>query len=234
MNGPSTPIVIRPSRPTPSRRTTLLGWLGLPWLIAVLFGTDAVLELIGLPPGERPLPLGMLLVASALVPIALYVASPWLGRLPAMGWMLAKPQPKAVLDAEGIRLTLPERTDQDVAWSSVAALQPANSLRRTSALVGSEGQLLATVPWALAHPRGPGLVSRSLARQVVDIRPDRFALTGTDWAGMADGFTLREAAAPAPSAGDSVRRQRLLVGGLIAVTLSVSILAAIAWYASQI
>jgi hypothetical protein len=118
MNGLSALIVIHPSRPTPSRRTTLLGWLGLPWLIAVLFGTDAVLELIGLPPGERPLPLGMLLVASALLPIALYVASPWLGRLPAMGWLLAKPQPKAVLDAEGIRLTLPERTEARLRSSS--------------------------------------------------------------------------------------------------------------------
>ena len=233
MNETAVRIVIRPSRPTPSRTTRWLGWLGLPWLLLVLIGTDAVLDVLGLPPGERPLLLRLLVAVSAVLPIGLYVSSPWLGRLPSMSWLLASPQPEAELDADGIRLRLPDHPDQYIRWSAIAGLRLANNWPRDSVLIGVDGQHVATIPWSLAQPRGRVLASRPLAQQVIELRPDRFALTGTNWAGLPDQFGLRDAAGPAPSVQDSVRRQRLVFGGIIAALLVVSIVAAAAWLTSS-
>jgi hypothetical protein len=221
-------IVIRPGRATPSRTTRWLGLLGFPWLFLVLIGTDAILTALGFPPGERPLLVRVVVIACAVLPIGLYVASPWLGRLPSLSWLLAWPQPEAELDLDGIRLRLPDRPDQYVPWSAVAGLKEASNWRGDSVLVGVDGQILATIPWSLAHPRS-FFTARPLAQQVVELLPDRFALTGSNWAGLADQFGLRDAALPASSAQDSARRQRLVIGGIIAVMLVVSTIAAIAW-----
>jgi hypothetical protein len=231
MNVATGRIVVRPSSPTPSRATRWLGLLGFPWLFLVVIGTDAALTMLGLPPDERPLVIRVLAVVLAVVPLGLYVASPWLGRLPPLRWLFAWPQPEAELDLDGIRLSLPDRPDQYVPWSAVAGLKAANNWRRDSVLVGVDGQILATVPWSLAHPRSL-FTARPLAQQVVELLPDRFALTGSNWAGLADQFGLRDAALPASSAQDSARRQWLVVGGVIALMLVVSTIAAIAWLSS--
>jgi hypothetical protein len=170
-------------------------------------------------------------VALAILPIGLYVSSPWLGRVSSMSWLLAKPQPEAELDLHGIRLRLPDRPDQYVPWSAVAGMKAANNWRRDSVLVSDEGELLATIPWSLAHPRS-FFTARPLAQQVVDLLPDRFAQTGSNWAGLADQFGLRGAAVPASPAQDSARRQTLVIGGIIAVMLVVSIVAAVVWLTS--
>jgi hypothetical protein len=205
--------------------------LGLPWLFVVLIGSDTVLTALGLPPSERPPLLRVVVIALSALPIGLYVLSPWLGRVSSMSWLLAKPQPEAELDRDGIRLSLPDLPDQYVPWSAVAALKAANKWPRDSVLVGVEGELLATIPWSLAHPR-TFFTARPLAQQVVELLPDRFALTGSNWAGLADQFGLRDAAVPASPAQGSARRQTLVIGGIIAVMLVVSIVAAVVWLTS--
>lgn len=230
MNEAAVRIVIRPSRPTPSRATRWLGLLCLPWALLVLIGGDSILGMVGLPPNERPPVLRALVVAVAVLPIALYAGSPWLGRLRPLRWLFATPQPEAELDADGVRLTLPGRADQYFSWSSVAALQASGNLERASILVGVDGRELATIPWPLAHP-STAFAGRPLAQQVVEIRPDRFVLTGSSWAGMADQFALRDPDAPAPPRQDDGKRQRVVIGAVIAVMALLSLIAAIAWLA---
>lgn len=191
-------IVIRPQRQVLSRTARWLSWAAIPWALGVLFGFDAVLRSFGTPLGEQPPLSRALVVAIALVPGLLLIVSPWLGPRAATGWLLARPQPEARLDAEGIRLMLPDQPVQAIAWSDIASLSPSNDLRRTSSLLDANGQVLAKIPPGLVMQlaRGPG--PHSLAEAIVAIRPDRYVAAPPGIYGVVTGFAIREAGAKNP------------------------------------
>jgi hypothetical protein len=205
----------------------LLGWLSIPWALAVFFGLDAVLRPIGYPLGQQPPLLRLLVIVVALAPGALAIASPWLGRLPTMGWLLAKPQPEVRLNAGGIRLVLPDRPVQTSAWSDIAGLVPSNDLRRTSSLLGIDGQVLATIPPGLVMQRARGPGPHSLAEAVVVIRPDRYMAAPPWMDGVPTSFAIRAAGASDPA----LNPRRLYVPALTVVVLLLGIgaVAAFVW-----
>ena len=210
-----------------SRAARLLGWLAIPWALVVLIGGEAVLDRLGLYP--EPLVLRLTLVFVALTPGALAVASPWLGRLPTMGWLLASPQPEARLDFDGFTLILPDREPVRFKWSEITAMQPANDWGRSAHLLGNDGAVLATIPNALAYPRGWSWVSRSLAQEVVAAQPDRYVVTGTNVAGVVDRFALRDADRPISDI-DPARRQALALSVIFALLAGFGIVVAVIWF----
>jgi hypothetical protein len=221
------PVVIRASPLAISQATGWIGWLALPWAFAVLFGGSALIDRLGLGT-DTPLALRLSLVVVALTPGAVRVTSPWLGRLPGMRWLLASPQPEARLDIDHLTLILPDREPVRFDWSEITGMQPANDFRRSAHLLGSGGAVLATIPYELAHPRR-WRTSRSFAQEVVEARPDRYVVTGTNVVGVADRIALRETAS-AISDIDPVRRQAIVFTVLVALLGGFGIVVAV-WFA---
>ncbi len=226
------PVIVRASPVALSRATRRIGWLAFPWFFGILFGGAALQDRLGWPLGMAPLPVRLALISVAAVPMVMYVASPWLGRLPAMRWLLASPQPEARLDLDGLALTLPEREPIRLEWSAITGMQPANDFRRSTHLLGTGGEVLATLPAELAYPRGHGWgwSARSLGQEVVALRSDRYELTGTNWAGWPDRLGLRDTGRPVPTGGDSTRRRQAIGFTIILALLGAfGIVIALVW-----
>lgn len=60
--------------------------------------------------------------------------------------------------------------------------------------------------------------------EVVDVRPDRYALSGTNWAGVPDAFALRATHAALLDVVASDRRRSAVVIGLLAVLIGGALL----------
>jgi len=74
--------IVRPSRPALSRARKWLGYLCIPFCIAFLVAADSLLTANGMPPGERPGVVRVAMIAIALIPVAVVVATP---ALPVIG-----------------------------------------------------------------------------------------------------------------------------------------------------
>jgi len=209
-----------------------MAWASLPWALFVLFGTYRVLEWLGYPPTEQPLVFRIFLVAVALAPGLIYIACPWLARLPGMRRLLADPQPEATLDAEGIRPVLPSRPVRHFQWSEVASLAPSNDLRGTSSLLAPGGEVLATVPSYLVAPGGPG--PGSLAEAVVSVRPDRYVLTPGGMHSLTPWFDLRQRAVSVDARFDPQRSRKLAALLVATFIVGIGVLATtILWISSS-
>ena len=222
------PVIIRARPMAISRAARLMGWLALPWLFAVIFGGVALLDRLGLY-RDGPLVLRLTLVIVAVAPVAIAATSPWLGRLPGMRWLLASPQPEARLGSDGFTLILPDREPVRFTWSEITGMQPANDWGRSAHLLGAHGAVLATIPNALAYPREWSWVSRSIAQEVVAARPDRYVLTGTNVAGVAERFALRDADSPIPDINPE-KRQALALSVIFALLAGFGIVVAVIWF----
>ena len=55
----------------------------------------------------------------------------------------------------------------------------------------------------------------SIATVIVRARPDRFALSGANWAGVPTEFALRASDDPQPLADEWVRRRRLTTAAIV-------------------
>jgi hypothetical protein len=166
--------------------------LAVPWAFGLLLAGEAVLPSLGVAPGpDRPLWLRLLLVAIAITPAAVWIGHPWLGRIPSFRWLLEWPQPAARIDRGGIEFVFAGEGARRFEWDTVASLRPSERWRGPAELVGVEGTTLAYIPESLVHPRSGWRSSRTLAMEVVGARPDRYALSGTNWAGVPDAFALR-------------------------------------------
>lgn len=211
-------IVVHPGRLelTPAGRLVFV--LGLPSAIGFLLVAELVLPLLGMSREERPEWLRFALVGVALAPGLLWILHPRVGRLRAVRWMLADPQPAARLDDIAIELNAPGNGTQRYEWELVRSLEPGSGWRESARLVGTAGTVLARVPEALVHPRSGWRRSQTLAEAVVTLRPDRYKLDHVTWAGIPDGFTLASATEQAATLA-TARRRRTAVFAAIAVLL---------------
>lgn len=171
--------------------------LSIPWLLIFALAMDAVLTWIGIPGGERPIAGRIALVAIAVAPVALYIFSPMLVRLPGFDWLFLRPQPVAVVDGSGLDLRLPRLGPQRFEWDRIGSLKFKSSWNGGSELRSPEGDLLATLPDELVHPKMHWTTGYTLAESVVQARPDRYALA-TDRAslGRPASFDLRDRVSP--------------------------------------
>jgi hypothetical protein len=182
--------------------------------------SDAVLRAVGVPNNARPdwLRVGVVLVA--LLPLIVYVISSlWPGR--RFTRALAQEGAWARIDEHGIELWLAPNTIHP--WAAVAGLSQHG---RVWDLVGMDGSVIGELGEELVYPRGQGWTdSRSLAEQVVELRPDRYAVRGSGgWTtAVPSEFALRTAS---DVVGVPSRRNPIVpvVFGLLAVITLVAVL----------
>ena len=175
-------LVLHPSTVTLSRAGDALPVLAVPWFLGMLTVHGALYPDMG--------PVGTQLVAVlvAVAPIALFLGSPVLGRVPGLRWLLATPQPLATLDGDEIELALPRVGVRRFRWQQIDRLELHETWRRRwGELRALDGSLLAIVPCDLVYLKGTWRTAPTLAEAVVRTRPDLFVLTGAAW-GRPDAF----------------------------------------------
>jgi hypothetical protein len=77
-----------------------------------------------------PQALSASLLVIAVAPLIVLLASPVLGRLPGLRWVLATPQPLATLDHQGIELALPGLGTRRFGWPEIDHLELHKTWRR--------------------------------------------------------------------------------------------------------
>lgn len=218
-------VTVRPARAALSTAGRRLQLLAVPWAFGLLLGGEAVLASLGVVAGpDRPLWVRLLLVAIAITPAAVWLGHPWLGRTPSFRWLLEWPQPEARIDRDGIELVFAGEGARRFEWDAVASLRPSQRWRGPAELVGVEGTTLAYIPESLVHPRAGWRSSRTLAEEVVGTRPDRYALSGANWAGVPDAFALRGTPAGPPNVVAADRRRSAVINVVLALLLSGALL----------
>jgi len=186
-------VVVRPRRPIFTPRGTWLVRLSLPWLLISQLAMDAALTAIGLAPAERPVVLRLVVSVVGVAPVAIFVFSPMLVRLPGFDWLFLRPQPLAVVDPTELALRLPRIGDRRFNLDEVGSLRFKGRWDGGSDLRSPAGQLLAEVPDEIVHPKVYWFSADTLAESVLQARPDRFALThGRSSLGRPASFDLRE------------------------------------------
>ena len=206
-----------------------MGWLAFPWGFAVLVAADAAREATGFAGTAQPV-LAILVVLVAATPGVLFLASPWLGRVPGFRWLSAVPQPLVVLDDDGIQLQLPRIGLRRFRWDDIAGLEVRSTWKRTwGELIGIDGSVLATIPFDLVYLKETWTTAPTLARRVVEAQPERYILTGAA-SGTPDGFFLKESGVEPVDVRAVERRHRLLVWGLFGGLLIFGIISAILFY----
>jgi hypothetical protein len=207
--------------------------LALPWAFAVFFGGAWLLEALGYPLSpETPPLIPVLWVTVAMAPSAIWFVVQWLGRVPGLGWMLARPQPLARVDAGGIDLTLPGVGARRFEWERVAGLVPRRRLGETARLIGLDGKTLADIPDGLVTAHRVKGSTRTLAQLIVELRPDRYGLSDADWAGLPDGFALRGTVRDIdPRVAE--RRRTALLSMTVLILAATTIGAIVVWFLAQ-
>jgi hypothetical protein len=186
-------IIVRPRHPATTTYGLWFVRLSLPWAIASMLGADVLLSWAGLSPNERPLAVRLAVLAVGVLPVAIVVASTLLVRVPGFDWLFARPQPLAFVDDEGLDLTLPLIGRQHFAWEEIGSLKFRGRWNAGSELRTPGGELLATVPDELVHPKVYMRTAYTLAESVVQARPSRYALApDRPSLGRPASFDLRE------------------------------------------
>jgi hypothetical protein len=163
------------------------------WLFGLLLAPFYLLSALGLYP--EPAWLRLVVIVVAVTPVAIAVLYPWLRWLPGLGWLYEPIQPRARLDASGIELALPGRGLVYFPWNDVAGLVARADTILYGNLLGTDGSVLAKVPRSLLYFQDSWLSSlQTLASRVVELRPDRYAISGSRWANLPDEFALVEVA----------------------------------------
>lgn len=209
-------------RPEDTRLGITVGYLSYAFVPVWLVGTDTVVRRLGLPNDHRPLALWLAMIALAFVPIAVvsYIARrPTIGR--RLGWIQSLPA-KALMDLDGLRLTLDGIETPRIRWDHVASLEQAGPGWQ---LVGIDGSGLATIPPALMWPRPSWTDAPSFAELVVQLRPDRFAMRGERFeAGMTE-FSLRRPEDIVGRPRRATQKRVLALGIVLAVVAFVLLIA---------
>lgn len=173
--------IVRPASPAYTKARKWLGYLCMPFLLAIVIGADTVLTKNGWPPADRPEVLRLAIVAIAIVPVAVVIASPALRRVRGFGWMFLSPQPLAIVRPEGMELRLPESGIRTYGWDEIGSLNVVvEGWRFWGELRAPDGTLIERIP-------------DTLAESIVQARADRYALTDLRAWTMRrpDGFDLR-------------------------------------------
>ncbi len=187
--------------------------VAVPWFFLALI----VLDALGFASGGASDPQRYLSLVIALAPIVALMVHPWLGRLPGFRWLHHRTQPRLKIDEDGLDVQLPGLGRQRYAWDEISALRTRRD--RAADLLGRDGVALARIPESLLFAGGTWWRSESVASLVVRARPDRFRLSGANWAGAPNEFALRAIDESAPTSDPWATRRRLLNVGIIVVCL---------------
>jgi hypothetical protein len=170
----------------------------------VLLGLDA----IGLIGRSAPQTVRWLALFAAAAPTILLLFHPWLGQVRGLRWLHHRIQPRLAIRADGMDLRFPDIGERSYGWEEVAALRMRTD--RAADLVGRGGVAIAKIPETMILAGGTWWRSESIAAIVVRVRPDRYRLSGANWAGVPNEFTLRAAEDPGTTHDAWTARRRLV------------------------
>jgi len=161
------------------------------------------------------------MIGISLTPAALFVLTPILSKTSRFEWLVARPQPMAVLGPTGLDLDLQSVGTRSFRWEEMGSMHLHHGLRTTGELQDPDGRTLATIPEALLFPRGAHWWDDgdTLAQSIVRARPERYELTGPKGlVGRPHEFDLlgRGTALDVPAWR---RRQNLILWGLLLVSM---------------
>lgn len=161
------------------------------------------------------------MVVVAIAPIVVLAFHRWLGHVPGLRWLLHRTQPRLAIRAMGLDLRLPEVGERLHSWDEVRALRmrPDGGAN----LLGPDGVALAKIPESMVFGRRK-LVARSesIASLVVRARPDRYRLSGANWAGEPNEFALRDAHEPNATTDPWAGRRRMTNLAIAALAVAVT------------
>ena len=210
------PVIVTPNWPTLSKAGRRLVILSVPWFFASLFGSSA----LGLVGRDDPQAQRWLVVVVAIAPIVVLVFHRWLGHVPGLRWLLHRTQPRLTIRAMGLDLRLPEVGERLYGWDAVGGLRMRPD--RGANLLGPDGVALAKIPESMVLAAGNWWRSESIASVVVRARPDRYRLSGANWAGVPNEFALRDAHEPITTADPWAGRRRMTNVAIAALALAVT------------
>lgn len=230
-------VIVQPSRPALATAGRWLGYLAWPWALGFLVAGNELLRAVGYPAEQPPLVLRLAVIAIAAAPGAVwFVTQTRLGQVRGLRRLRAQPQPLARVDRHGIELSLPGHGVRRFDWEAVSRLDVINSwLHQDGRLIGTNGSTLAGIPESLVYPRSPtwrALWTRTLAQVVVEVRPDRYALSGANWAGLLDAFALHEMVRDYDALAAD-RRRTQIVAAFAAVLTAGAVVGGVAWLVAQ-
>ena len=195
-------VYIKPRWPTLSKAARRLVLVSVPWFFGALVGADA----LGLAGTDDPQAQRWLVLVVAVAPVAALVFHPWLGRVPGLRWLHHPTQPRLAIRPDGLQLRLPDSGEHFYGWYRVGGLRMRSDHRAD--LIGADGLPLVQIPESLTMGGGTYWHSESIASVIVRAQPDRFQLTGANWAGDPNEFALRGATEPLAKADPWVLRRR--------------------------
>ena len=194
------PQVVKPSGPTLTHLGNGLPFYCIAWMIAFPGMLTAIDAAAGIDLARANL---TLFLAVWFCPVVLlyvfWLTWPWTGRLPVYSAFLKWPQPRAEVDAAGLRLTVPDGGERYFAWDEIGSLVAIPGREKLklgpvafewgaglpSELRAPDGAVIAQVPVQLVHSTGP-----TLAACVLRAQPGRYVGTGVRYRGWPDGFAL--------------------------------------------
>jgi hypothetical protein len=201
---PIEPVIIKPQFPALSRAGRRVALLSVPWFFGALFALDA-LSLTG---RDGPQALRWLAIFVAAAPFGVLVFHPLLGHVPGLRWLHHRIQPRLAIRANGLDVQLPEVGERQFGWEEIDGLRMRRD--RGADLLGRNGAILARIPESMILAGGTFWRSASIASLVVRARPDRYRLSGANWAGEPNEFVLRIIDEPVTTADPWASRRRLV------------------------
>jgi hypothetical protein len=173
-------------RPMLAPEPSPLGWLvqAILWGWTLLWAASYLWTTTG-STAERAASGTVCMAGMALAGVAGWLVVVLLWRLPPFRRLYAEPHPIAILDDKGLELHSPRVGVAHLAWDDIGALRPRRN--HPAELLGIDGTVLAEVPGALISSGRP-----NLARAVVSIRPDRYALLRSRFGRVTGGFACRQ------------------------------------------
>lgn len=211
---PIDPVTIKPPRPTFSNAGRWLIVVSVPWFFLVLLGSSA----LGLVGRDDPQAQRILAIIVAGAPVIVLVFHQWLGRVPGLRWLHHRIQPRLAIGANGLDLRLPDVGEHFYSWDKVGGIR--TRTRGGADLLAPDGAVLARIPESMVLAGGTWWRSESVASVVVRVRPDRYRLSGANWAGVPTEFALRSPSEPITTV-DQWADRRLLVNAAVAIAFVV-------------
>jgi hypothetical protein len=180
------PRVLVPRSAVRSRAGRAIGWIALPWAIGFAIVVDVLLTSAGWPRTPRPLLLQVAILLVGAGPAVLWLLAGWLGHRRRLAWLLEWPQPKLILDTDGLTLATADQAPQRLLWTDIIAIRLLPPWV-PSKIYGHGGAMLAEIPAPLVRPRVEGDGETRLADELAAFSP---RLAGVTSAGRSDRLAV--------------------------------------------